>query len=1084
MSYKKHCLQSLFTLILITVSVFASAQKPIVTSVDKIAAGNGEIVTLQGSSFGIVKTELSVSFGAAKGVIKSVTDQLLEVMVPSGATYGKISVSHIPSGLTEYTKGDFLMSFGGNHGFGPANLEGQKDIPAETGLYDLCLCDFDGDNKTDIAAANEKSNLITILHNTTTAPGFGTLTFNKIPSPTILLNTISVHVTCGDLNGDGKPELVVSEGNDGDIGKIGDRIFIFHNTSTGAGNVTFSVQSIKLTGKNVKQVKIRDLDLDGKPELIVSNRKEGSIAVLINQSIPAAIAFNPTPITITVTDAPNTDGLAVADLDGDGFPEIITSPNLGSNLFILHNTSTSGNISITPSKVLPLGNSVVNIKVGDLDNDQRPDIAATQILGSSITVFLNQSTVGALAFPTGVQITTGFQPWGLDFGDLDGDGKPDIIVASVHGKSLSILNNESTTGNLSFQHTIKTTTYVNKHVLIGDLDGDAKPDVAYTSVDDNASNPAVLSSQISILRNTACPKPKISPEGPHTICVGFPLKLTTANIPGTSYEWNDGSTTYPPGPNAFFNVVSSGNYIVTAKAEGGTCALVSNSVSVNVEVGAGPLTGDPNARNNGPVCVGSPLTLEADPVGGTNYVWTGPNGPAGTGVNPPAIPNFQFTNAGRYILTIFSGACVALTDTTIADAITIPEFQINFGGSAIVCPPDAKILTISPALSSFTYKWFESTAPGNVLGTSTTYSPTQSGEYYVEALSLACATPVPTAGVPITFATAPVADFILPSQACRGQSLTFTNTSTVDPSVLVTYTWDFGDNTNTSNDVSPVNRYLDATTFTVKLTASYDNGTAGCTDVEPKSLIVRDAPLATITTAKGQFTFCPEGNLVLEVPGPFTSYTWNTNATTPSIAVTEAGIYSVAVTTATGCTVDASQEVIVFESPQVTIEANPSEITEGQSATLLVSGLQDFLWEPGESLSSSTIADPVASPLVTTVYTVSGMDSHGCTGEATLELKVKAGSVYGKITPSPFFSPENGDEFGKFWNVEKIEEFPHCQITIYDEKGVKVHDAKPYLNTWDGTFNGRKLPDGVYYFIIKCEGEQNSPRTGSITLLR
>jgi gliding motility-associated-like protein len=47
-----------------------------------------------------------------------------------------------------------------------------------------------------------------------------------------------------------------------------------------------------------------------------------------------------------------------------------------------------------------------------------------------------------------------------------------------------------------------------------------------------------------------------------------------------------------------------------------------------------------------------------------------------------------------------------------------------------------------------------------------------------------------------------------------------------------------------------------------------------------------------------------------------------------------------------------------------------------------------------------------------------------------------------------------------------------------------VHDAKPYLNNWDGTFNGRSLPDGVYYFIIKCEGETNKPKTGSITLLR
>jgi gliding motility-associated-like protein len=134
-------------------------------------------------------------------------------------------------------------------------------------------------------------------------------------------------------------------------------------------------------------------------------------------------------------------------------------------------------------------------------------------------------------------------------------------------------------------------------------------------------------------------------------------------------------------------------------------------------------------------------------------------------------------------------------------------------------------------------------------------------------------------------------------------------------------------------------------------------------------------------------------------------------------------------------------------------------------------------------LSNAGIANPVASPVVSTVYKVSGKDSNGCAGEATIEVTVREGSVYGKLTPSKFFSP-NGDEVGKFWEVQRIEDFPQCQVTVYDDKGVLVHEAKPYRNDWDGTFKGRMLPDGVYYFMIKCEGEQNPPKTGSITILR
>jgi gliding motility-associated-like protein len=280
-----------------------------------------------------------------------------------------------------------------------------------------------------------------------------------------------------------------------------------------------------------------------------------------------------------------------------------------------------------------------------------------------------------------------------------------------------------------------------------------------------------------------------------------------------------------------------------------------------------------------------------------------------------------------------------------------------------------------------------------------------------------------------------------------------------------------------------VNRYTSSlTTFTVKLTVSYSNG--ACADVRTKNLTVQPAPLATISSPEGTFAFCENEDLVLEVTGPFTSYSWSTNESTSSITVTEAGVYTVQVTTATGCTVDASQAVTVFESPLVSIQSTPTEIAEGQSAQLEATGLNTYLWEPAATLSSATIPNPVASPLVATTYTVSGVDVNGCSGEAVFELKVRAGSIYEKIKPSPFFSPENGDDFGKEWIIEKILDYPECQVTIYDEKGVKVHEAKPYLNAWDGTFKGQNLPDGVYYFIIKCAGEQKSPKTGSITILR
>ena len=122
--------------------------------------------------------------------------------------------------------------------------------------------------------------------------------------------------------------------------------------------------------------------------------------------------------------------------------------------------------------------------------------------------------------------------------------------------------------------------------------------------------------------------------------------------------------------------------------------------------------------------------------------------------------------------------------------------------------------------------------------------------------------------------------------------------------------------------------------------------------------------------------------------------------------------------------------------------------------------------------------------MTTTSYTVKGSAAgFTCLGIGTIQVTVKGEPIVNKLTPAKFFSP-NQDDKNPVWQVQNITDFPQCGVSIYDDKGVKVYEAKPYLNDWDGTFNGQKLPDGVYYYVIRCDGEENKPRTGSITVLR
>src|SRR5690606_15900705 len=136
-------------------------------SVDKANGRPGEVVTLRGT----FPPGVTVSIGAVQADVQFSADQLLEIAVPPGSTYDNITVTDAVSGLSDYSNAPFLLSFGGNHGITDANVEGQRDFDSESGLYDLCMCDFDGDGKTDIATANDNANAISVFANTTASPG-------------------------------------------------------------------------------------------------------------------------------------------------------------------------------------------------------------------------------------------------------------------------------------------------------------------------------------------------------------------------------------------------------------------------------------------------------------------------------------------------------------------------------------------------------------------------------------------------------------------------------------------------------------------------------------------------------------------------------------------------------------------------------------------------------------------------------------------------------------------------------------------------------------------------------------------------
>jgi gliding motility-associated-like protein len=1055
--------------------VVVRAQKPEIKSLSKSVGAMDELITIKGSFFGTDATKIAVTFGASKGVIQTITDQQIEVKVPFGTVLSRVSVTNLTTGLIGYSTRQFLLDFSGDGAFDPNDLQGQFDFPAGAavteGLHDLCMCDFDGDKKVDVAASNDNSGFLTIISNASTP---GTMSFPVKFASNIASR--SLHMKCGDLNGDGKPDLIATENG------TTDKVFIIKNNSSGPGNFAFSAPTIvTLAGKRPKRIEIADLDLNGKPDVMITSQATNTVTILINQSTLASIAFSPlAPISVPIPDAVSTEALGAQDLNDDGLPEIVTAQfQTNTDLYVIENNSSPGAIAMGAVKKLTVGTAVKALRIGDLDGDNKPDIAYTKLTNAEVGLFLNQSTPGNLAFTAGTAVATDATPWGIDFGDLDGDGKAEIAVASVTKKSLTILKNNSTAGNLSFTQHIKGTTYINRHIGICDLDGDGKPDIAFTSIDDVNLN--IAASKISVFRNSACMIPEVTPAGPLNVCAGYPLTLTATMSAGATYAWTNATTSATVTGTNTFSPTVSGDYYVTATAEGGTCVAQSNTVKITISPGS---AADPAPINNGPVCIGNTLNLSATDVGpGFTYQWRGPGGYTGTGLTPAAVSNFQASQAGTYYVDVIAGSgCVARTSETLVVAVDLPEFKVAFTGSSLICQPDFKNLTVYPTVSGFTYQWFEKTTGAISGATSTSLLRNSSGEYFFKATSSNPGCPVTeSAHATLTVVTPPVAAFTMPATACKGEEVSFTNQSTFDSQSTLSYAWTFGDG-QASSDANPKHIYATSSTFSITLTAAYPSN--ACPNVATKTITITEAPAAVISTASGKFEICPDASIVLGLTNTFSSYAWSTGETTPTITANKTGEYNVNLTATNGCKLKAVQEITGLPIPVVTATATPDLINEGESVQLAAEGLLTYAWTPAESVTDPNQAQTSAMPVTSTTYTVAGAGANGCKNSATVDVKVRGDATVNKLVPGNFFSP-NGDATGQQWTVGKIEEYPQCGVTIYDDKGVKVYDAKPYLNNWEGSFiNGRPLPDGVYYYIIRCDGEENNPRTGSITILR
>ena len=459
----------------------ATAQ-PTISSFTPSSGPVGTSVIITGTNFNSVPANNIVFFGGVKATVTAATTTSLTVTVPAGATYQPISVLNNSTGLTGYSSKPFITTFNNLASGIPANFYRPKvDFVTGTNPRNVAAGDLDGDNKPEIVVTNGNSDNMSVLRNVSTAGNISASSFAaKVDFPT---GTFLEFVAIGDVDGDGKPDLVFIQSGS---------IAVMRNTST-AGSISAASFAAKVNFtqafSGASSVAIGDVDGDGKPELVSANRTANTISIVRNTSTPGSLSFAP-KVDFATGGTPSS--VATGDVDGDGKTDVVTA-NAGASsnsVSVLRNTSTSGIInasSFAAKADFTTGATPGSVAIGDVDGDGKPDLVVANSAATSTTlsVLRNTSTSGAInasSFTAKVDFTTGLSPRFVAIGDVNGDGKPDLVTANVNSNTISVLRNTSTSGTISASSFAAKVDFPTGNgpvsVAIGDLNGDSIPELA------------------------------------------------------------------------------------------------------------------------------------------------------------------------------------------------------------------------------------------------------------------------------------------------------------------------------------------------------------------------------------------------------------------------------------------------------------------------------------------------------------------------------------------------------------------------------------------------------------------------------
>ena len=511
----------------------------------------------------------------------------------------------------------------------------------------------------------------------------------------------------------------------------------------------------------------------------------------------------------------------------------------------------------------------------------------------------------------------------------------------------------------------------------------------------------------------------------------------------------------------FSNMDTSTAYRVEVK--NGVCPSVySNSVTVSVTpttIGGVLITGTST------VCEGdnSGTILLTNYVGNiTRWEYSEDNGSTWIPMVETAdsITFLNILRETQYRVFIQASGCPDVYSSVLTMLVYEPSVAGLLASDAVVCDSvHSGTLTLTGSLgSSIVWQSVDTGAVNDSLqlgGTSYNYANLTNTTRFIAIVTNGVCPPDSSnvVGVLTNFTEA---DFAF-DNVCIGDEMVFADETFIKDGFAVQRNWNFGNGTGSTIE-DPVVLFAEVGTYDVQLSI-VSQGL--CTDTIIQTVEVYPLPDSTITNL-GDSAFCDGDSTILRGEDGLT-YLWTTGDSTQFLTVTVEDIYGLTVTDSNLCVNSSEVFIEVWPLPQAEA-GNDTTISLGQTTVLNGSGGEEYMWDPPTYLDDFMLQNPLSSPDSSIQYTVLVTDSNGCQNTDSVLITVLIDYLF---TPSNLVTP-NGDGFNDTWFVENLEDYPECEVLIFNEFGEIVFQEREYDNDWAGDFQGARLPDGTYYYVITC----------------